>query len=144
MGRRFTFNTAIAANMELLNALVKFDDYTVQGRAVRQEAFELITLMLSPIVPHITDHLWTVLGHKTLLASVAWPDIDASALTQEQIEMVVQVNGKLRGKICVSPEADQKTIESLALNDENVLRFLDGKPPKKVIVVPKKLVSIVV
>lgn len=144
MGRRFTFNTAIAANMELLNALVKFDDYTVQGRAVRQEAFELITLMLSPIVPHITDHLWTVLGHETLLASVAWPDVDASALTQEQIEMVVQVNGKLRGKICVSPEADQKTIESLALNDENVLRFLDGKPPKKVIVVPKKLVSIVV
>ena len=144
MGRRFTFNTAIAANMELLNALVKFEDPTDQGRAVRQEAFELITLMLAPIVPHITDHLWKALGHETLLASVAWPSVDGAALTQEQIEMVVQVNGKLRGKICVSPEADQKTIESLALNDENVLRFLDGKPPKKIIVVPKKLVSIVV
>ncbi|MDD1650422.1 MAG: class I tRNA ligase family protein, partial [Methylococcaceae bacterium] len=144
MGRRFTFNTAIAANMELLNALAKFTDASGPGRAVRHEALELVTLMLAPIVPHISQHLWQALGHDGIVATVAWPGFDEAALAQDAIELVVQVNGKLRGKITVPVDADRAMVESTALNDENVLRFMDGKPPKKVIVVPRKLVNIVV
>ncbi len=144
MGRRFTFNTAIAANMELLNALAKFTDASGPGRAVRHEALELVTLMLAPIVPHISQPLWQALGHNGIVATVAWPGFDEAGLAQDAIELVVQVNGKLRGKITVPVDADKATVESTALNDENVLRFMDGKPPKKVIVVPRKLVNIVV
>ena len=144
MGRRFTFNTAIAANMELLNALAKFDDASDQGRAVRQEAFELVTLMLAPIVPHIAERLWQALGQPGLVATAAWPRYDESALVQDAVEMVVQVNGKLRGKITVAVDADQLAIQAAALADENVQRFMEGKPVKKMIVVPRKLVNIVV
>ena len=143
MGRRFTFNTAIAANMELLNALAKFDDASPQGRAVRQEAFERVTLMLAPIVPHVCEKLWQALGHPGLVATAAWPRYDESALAQDAIEMVVQVNGKLRGRITVPVDADNAAIQSAALADENVQRFMEGKPAKKVIVVPRKLVNIV-
>ncbi|MGZ8218394.1 leucine--tRNA ligase [Methylomagnum sp.] len=144
MGRRFTFNTAIAANMELLNALAKFDDASGQGRAVRQEALELVTLMLSPIVPHISEHLWRALGHDGIVAVTPWPEADESALVQDSLEYVVQVNDKLRGKITVAVDAPSDAIQAAALADENVLRFTEGKPPRKVIVVPKKLVNIVV
>jgi len=144
MGRRFTFNTAIAANMELLNALARFDDASDQGRAVRQEAFELVTLMLAPIVPHVCEKLWQALGHAGLVATAAWPRFDEAALAQDAITMVVQVNGKLRGRITVPVEADQTAIQATALADENVQRFMEGKPAKKVIVVPRKLVNIVV
>ncbi len=144
MGRRFTYNTAIAANMELLNALARFDDTSDQGRAVRQEAFDLVTLMLAPIVPHVCEKLWQALGHDGLVATAAWPRYDESALIQDAIEMVVQVNGKLRGRITVPVDADNTAIQSTALADENVQRFMEGKPAKKVIVVPRKLVNIVV
>ena len=144
MGRRFTFNTAIAANMELLNALSRFNDESGQGRAIRHEAFELVTLMLAPIVPHICHHLWQALGHEDIVATVAWPAWDESALTQNSIDYVVQVNGKLRGKITVAADASQDMIQAAALADENVQRFMDDKTPKKVIVVPRKLVSIVI
>jgi leucyl-tRNA synthetase len=144
MGRRFTFNTAIAANMELLNALSKFDDSSAQGRAIRQEAFELVSLMLAPIVPHITHHLWQALGHSDIIATVRWPTVDDSALVQNDLELVVQVNGKLRGKITVPVDATQDAVQALALADGNVQRFMEGKPPRKIIVVPRKLVNIVV
>jgi leucyl-tRNA synthetase len=144
MSRRYTFNTAIAANMELLNAVQRFEDGSGQGRAVRQEALELVTLMLAPIVPHIAERLWRELGHDETVATMAWPKVDESALAQESLELVVQVNGKLRGKITVPVDAANETVEAAALADENVRRFTEGKPPKKVIVVPKKLVNIVV
>ncbi len=144
MSRRYTFNTAIAANMELLNAVQRFEDGSGQGRVVRQEALELVTLMLAPIVPHIAERLWRELGHDETVATMAWPKVDESALAQESLELVVQVNGKLRGKITVPVDAANETVEAAALADENVRRFTEGKPPKKVIVVPKKLVNIVV
>jgi leucyl-tRNA synthetase len=144
IGRRYTFNTAIAANMELLNALAKFDDASDQGRAVRQEALELVVLMLSPIVPHICHRLWHELGHTETVATVAWPEVDESALVQNTVEMVVQVNGKLRGKITVPVDAANDAVEAAALGDPNVQRFVEDKPVKKVIVVPRKLVNIVV
>jgi len=144
MGRRFTFNTAIAANMELLNALARFEDASQTGRAVRQEAFELVTLMLAPIVPHIAERLWQALGQPGLVATATWPRYDETALVQDALELVVQVNGKLRGKITVPVDADQALIQTAALADANVQRFMEGKPARKVIVVPRKLVNIVV
>lgn len=144
MARRHTFNTAIAANMELVNALNKFEDDSANGRAVRQEVLEAIVLMLSPIIPHAAQQLWNELGHGDDIVVASWPKIDESALQQDSIEMVVQVNGKLRGKLSVSASASKEQIEALALADENVQRFLEGKPVKKLIVVPQKLVNIVV
>ncbi len=144
MARRHTFNTAIAANMELVNALNKFDDHSENGRAVRQEVLEAIVLMLAPIIPHVAQQLWNDLGHADDIVLAAWPLIDESALQQDAIEMVVQVNGKLRGKFSVAATASKEQIEALVLADEHVQRYIDGKPVKKLIVVPQKLVNIVV
>jgi leucyl-tRNA synthetase len=144
MGRRHIFNTVIAANMELVNTLSRFTDDSDNGKAIRQEALEAIVLMLSPIVPHICHQLWLDLGHQQALVSESWPEVDATALEQDSLELVIQVNGKLRGKILVSATASSKEVEVSALNDENIKRFIENKPVKKVIVVPKKLINIVV
>ncbi|MGZ8164284.1 MAG: leucine--tRNA ligase [Methylobacter sp.] len=144
MGRRHIFNTAIAANMELVNTLSRFTDDSDIGKAIRQEALEAIVLMLSPIVPHICHQLWQDLGHQQALVSESWPEVDETALEQDSLELVIQVNGKLRGKILVSATASSKEVEESALNDENIKRFIENKPVKKVIVVPKKLINIVV
>lgn len=144
MGVRTIFNTAIAANMELVNTLGKFTDDSDNAKAVRQEVLEAIVLMLSPMVPHICHQLWIELGHSETLANVAWPAFDESALVQDELELVVQVNGKLRGKIVISATASTEEIQAIALNDAHIVAFLEGKPVKKIIVVPKKLVSIVV
>jgi leucyl-tRNA synthetase len=142
-GRRYTYNTAIAANMELVNALARFSDESENGRALRQEAFEAIVLMLSPIVPHICHRMWQDLGHPGAVVSAAWPTVDASALIQDSLDLVIQVNGKLRGKITVSASASSAEIERLALDDDHIKRFIEDRPVKKVIAVPKKLVNIV-
>ncbi len=144
IGRRFTFNTAIAANMELLNAIAKFADKTIQGQSVRREALESVVLMLSPIVPHICHALWTTLGHEVPVVDTRWPVVDEGALVQDSLSMVIQVNGKLRGKISVVVDALKEEIEVQALAEENVKRLTEGKTVRKIIVVPKKLVNIVV
>jgi len=144
LGRRNSFNTAVAAAMELLNTINKFDDESASGRAVEREALEAVVLMLSPIVPHICHALWQRLGHQTALIDRPWPDVDPSALEADQIELVVQVNGKLRARLSVAADADKETIEAQAVADENVQRFIDGKAIRKVIVVPGRLVNIVV
>ncbi|MCX7107967.1 MAG: leucine--tRNA ligase [Methylococcales bacterium] len=144
MGERIIFNTAIAANMELVNTLAKFTDNSDNGKAVRQEALEAIVLMLAPMVPHICHQLWHDLGHEQAVVSASWPQVDSSALEQDTIELVIQVNGKLRSKISVSATATTDEVQTMALYDEQALRFIDGKPIRKVIVVPKKLVNIVV
>ncbi len=144
MGRRFTFNTAIAAVMELMNALGKFEDDSPAGRAVVQEALETVVLLLSPIVPHITHVLWQALGHEGAVIEQDWPQADESALVREEIELVVQVNGKLRGRISVPVDAERSQIEQAAQQEENVQRFIEGKGIIKLIVVPGKLVNIVV
>jgi len=143
-GRRYTFNTVIAANMELINALSKFVDDSDNGKAVRQEALEAIVLMLSPIVPHICHQLWLDLGHQEAVVGASWPEVDAAALEQDTLELVLQVNGKLRSKMSVSVNASKEEIEAMALSDEHIKRFIEDQPIKKVIVVPKKLVNIVV
>jgi len=144
MGRRFIFNTAIAANMELLNALAKFDDASDNGRAIRQEVLENIVLMLSPVVPHVCQVLWEQLGHTGDIVVARWPEVDASALQQDSLEMVIQVNGKLRSKLQVPVSASREAIEKMALADAKIQSYIDGKTIRKVIVVPKKLVNIVV
>jgi len=143
IGRRYTFNTAIAANMELLNELSRFADTSVQGRAVMQEALESVVLMLSPIVPHISHALWHALGHEEAAVNCAWPVCDDSALVQDQITLVVQVNGKVRGKINVAADAAKTDIEALVLSEPNVQRHVQDRPVKKFIVVPGKLVNVV-
>jgi len=143
-GRRLTFNTAIAANMELLNAVSKFNFASDASKGLRQECLDSIVLMLSPIIPHACDALWQALGHSEELLDAAWPTFDASALVLDEIQMVVQVNGKLRGKITVAASADKQSIEELALAEDNVCKFIADKAVRKVIVVPKKLVNIVI
>ena len=144
MGVRIIFNTAIAANMELVNTLTKFTDDSDNGKAVRQEALEAIVLMLAPIVPHICHQLWLDLGHQEALITASWPQVDESALEQDSIELVIQINGKLRSKISVSAQSSSEEIQALALNDEQAIRFIEGKTIRKVIVVPNKLINIVV
>ncbi|CBL44457.1 Leucyl-tRNA synthetase [gamma proteobacterium HdN1] len=142
--RRFTYNTAIAAVMELLNAVSRFEDTSPQSGAIVHEALESIVIMLAPITPHICHTLWQHLGHSEALAYTAWPAVDPTALARAEVELVVQVNGKVRGKIHLPIEADQATAENTALQNENVIRFIEGKPVRKIIVVPGKLVNIVV
>jgi leucyl-tRNA synthetase len=144
MGRRKTFNTAIAANMELLNALAKFDERTPAARSVVQEALEAITLMLNPIVPHVCQALWSELRPGTDMLNQTFPAADPSALVQDEIDLVIQVNGKLRGNMLVAKSADRATLEKLALAHPAIEKHLAGALPKKVIVVPGRLINVVV
>jgi len=142
-GRRNTFNTAIAAVMELLNEVAKHSNNDAQSVAVRHEALSSAVLLLAPIAPHICHSLWPALGNSEAVADAAWPTLDESALVRSSIELVIQVNGKVRGKIEVAADASKDSIEQLALADINVLRFTDGVTIRKVIVVPGRLVNIV-
>ena len=143
--RRHSFNTAIAALMELLNHVAKFTDTSDQGRAVRHEAFEAIVLLLNPITPHICHALWQTLGHpQTLLEDQPFPQADASAMVRDAVKLAVQVNGKLRGTIDMPVDASREAVEAAALAEPNVASFVAGQTPKKVIVVPGKIVNIVV
>jgi len=143
LSRRFTFNTAIAANMELLNQLSKYQESSFQAQAIRQEVLETIVLMLSPIMPHVCQVLWENLGKKGTLMDEEWPEIDESALVQSKIQMMIQINGKLRGKVDVGVDDDEKKVEELALNNDNVKKFLEHVTVRKVIVVKGRLINIV-
>jgi leucyl-tRNA synthetase len=144
-GRRRTFNTAIAAIMELMNSLAKFDDRSAQGRAVVQEALELVVLMLQPIVPHVSHVLWRALGHSTAAVDQPWPRVDPAALVRDFVEVVVQVNGKLRGRVTVPASADEETVRAAALADPHVQKFVENRPVRKFIFRPQnKLANVVV
>jgi len=146
IGRRHTFNTAIAKVRELLNMMDKMSavmDKSEQGRALKQNVLEHVLLMLSPIVPHICHQLWQLMGHDKAIVNELWPQVDVSALVEDSIQYIVQVNGKLRDKLEVSAETDKQTIEKLALETAGAIRNIEGKSVRKVIVVPGKLVNIV-
>ncbi|MGB5102970.1 MAG: class I tRNA ligase family protein, partial [Steroidobacteraceae bacterium] len=144
IGRRRTFNTAIAAVMELMNTLARFEDRSAQGRAVVQEALDTIVLVLSPVVPHACHVLWRELGHATAVVDARWPGVDALALLRESVEVVVQVNGKLRGRVTVPADADEARVREAALADAGVQRYVEGRPVRKFIYVPGKLANVVV
>jgi leucyl-tRNA synthetase len=144
IGKRRTFNTAIAAVMELMNSVTRFDDRSPQGRAIVQEALETVVLVLAPVVPHACHALWRELGHTTALVDERWPEPDARALERATVEVVVQVNGKLRGRVTVPAGADESIVREAALADPNVQRFMEGKPVRKFVYVPGKLANVVV
>lgn len=143
MGRRQTFNTAIAAVMELCNELARIGDEG-QAQALRQEGLDAVVRMLVPITPHACHHLWLALGGSGDVTYASWPVVDESALVRDTLEIVVQVNGKVRGRVNVAADADKATLEAAALAEENAQRFMQDKTVRKVIVVPGKLVNIVV
>jgi leucyl-tRNA synthetase len=143
--RRRVFNTVVAHIMELMNGLKDFADSSEQGRAVRHEGIELIVQMLAPIAPHVCHVLWRELGHTDPLIDHPWPHADPQALVQDSIEVVVQVNGKLRSKVEVRASADKDEISAAALADATIQKWIEGKPVRKVIVPPgNKLVNVVV
>ncbi len=144
IGKRRTFNTAISAVMELLNAVAAYPEEGEVAHAVRQEALEIAVLALSPIVPHVTHALWQALGHAGAVIDERWPQPDPAALTQSSVELIVQVNGKLRGRVQLAAGADRDTALAAAMADPTVARFVDGKPLRKAIHVPDKLVNLVV
>jgi leucyl-tRNA synthetase len=127
-----------------MNTLSRLDDVSEQGRAVMQEALEAVVLMLSPIVPHITHALWYSLGHQQAVVDCRWPAVDGFALVQASVALVVQVNGKVRGRIDVAPDASRDVIEAAVIDEENVQKYIADKAVRKIIVVPGKLVNVVV
>ena len=139
----FHFNTAIAAVMELVNAISAAPDKEAAPEVLR-EAIESVVRLLSPFVPHICEELWQHLGYESCLEENSWPVWDEEALVEDTLLIVVQVNGKVRGKVTVAAEADKETVEAAALAESNVARFIEGKTVRKVIVVPGRLVNIVV
>ena len=144
IGRRYTFNTAIAANMELLNELSTFEVANDAAFSIAREGIESIILMLSPIVPHICSELWSCMGNTSLIEDENWPRYDEQALVRDSIQMMVQVNGKLRDKINVAADSDDEVVKTAALNSEKIKNRINDQPIKKIIVVKGRLVNIVV
>ena len=142
-GRRYTFNTAIAAIMEFCNHLARFGGEGPTERALRQEAWEAVVRLIAPVTPHVAEALWQRLGQTGSVFEAGWPAVDDAALARQSVELVVQVNGKVRGRIELPPGSDRERVEQVALANDNVARFVDGKTVRKVIVVPEKLVNIV-
>ena len=143
IGQHHKFNTAIAQVMTLMNVLEKAAQGSSQDRALLQEGLEAVALLLAPITPHISHQLWQELGHDGAIIDARWPQVDESALVQDSLTLVIQVNGKLRGQIEVSASASREEVEAAARSNESVLRFTEGLSIRKVIVVPGKLVNIV-
>ncbi|MFO8152241.1 leucine--tRNA ligase [Thioalkalivibrio sp.] len=143
IGRRQTFNTAIAACMELLNEVSRLAPEEPDAAALRRECLTDLVLMLAPIVPHVCQVLWEALGHRGLVADAAWPGVDSTALVAEEVTLAVQVNGKLRAQIQVAADASREAVEAAAQADANVQRHLAGQQVVKVIVVPGRLVNLV-
>ncbi len=142
---RYQFNTAIAAIMELTNTLTAFKTLnTPESNAVLREAVETMLTLLQPFTPHLVCELWQMIGRSEPLIDQPWPLPDEKCLVEDEILVVVQVNGKLRGRITVSPGTSDEVVEAKALADEKVASFLGDKPVRKVIVVPGRLVNIVI
>ena len=141
-GRRQTFNTAVAAVMELCNEVSRHEGDSAEDAGVVHEALSAAVLLLAPIVPHISEALYSVLTGQRIL-SAAWPAVDEAALARDEIDIVIQVNGKVRAKIAVSADASKDDIQEIALAHENVQRFTEGTTIRKIIVVPGKLVNVV-
>jgi len=144
LDRRHSFNTAIAALMELTNSLVRFDKTDANSLSIKYEAINILLKMLSPITPHICHHLFKELGNTEAIVDTFWPKVDKRALVKDEIEVVVQVNGKLRAKISCGVNLENSELEKLAMQDDNVSRFISDNEIVKIIIVPNKLVNIVV
>ena len=145
--QRFHFNTAISAVMELVNAIYQFRSevrYGPEAFPVLRLAVEMAIVLISPMVPHIADEMWQTLGHEKSVVQEPWPQWDQEAVAEEQQLIVVQVNGKLRNRVYVSPSASKEEVQQVALADERIKTFIGDKPVRKVVVVPGRLVNVVV
>ena len=146
IGNRYQFNTAIASIMELVNELYLSKDElisTAEGKEALSSAMATVLTLLYPFTPHLCEELWEDLGHQSSLSDESWPQWQESALKRDMVTVVIQVNGKLRGKIEVPADASREDVEKLALADEAVLRHTEGLTVRKVVVVPGKLVNVV-
>jgi len=141
---RFGFNTAIAALMELINDLYKYKELDDRNDAVIKEAIEAVVVILAPFAPHLGEELWLMIGKEASVFDIAWPEYDKSAIQLDEVEIIVQVNGKVRNKINAPVGIDQEAMKDLALNDEKIKEFIADKDVVKVIAIPSKLVNIVV
>nr|WP_314278351.1 leucine--tRNA ligase [uncultured Peptostreptococcus sp.] len=144
LGDKFGFNTAIAALMELINDLYKYKELEDRNDAVIKEAIEAVVVILAPFAPHLGEELWLMIGKEASVFDIAWPSYDDKAIQLDEVEIIVQVNGKVRNKISAPVGIDQETMKNLALNDDKVKEFIEGKDVVKVIAIPSKLVNIVV
>ena len=145
--RRHAFNTAIASVMELSNKIPKqfiTNNSSLSERSAAHEAIKNIVIMLAPITPHLSQHLWWELGKDTPIIDHAWPEADPELLIEETVEIAVQINGKLRATVNLDPNANQETFENKALADVNVQKYLENKDIKKIIFVPGRLINIVI
>lgn len=141
---KFGFNTAIAALMELINDLYKYKELEDRNDAVIKEAIKAVVVILAPFAPHLGEELWLMIGKEASVFDIGWPDYDKSAIQLDEVEIIVQVNGKVRNKINAPVGIDQEAMKNLALNDEKIKEFIEGKNVVKVIAIPSKLVNIVV
>ncbi len=143
IGRRYTFNTAIAAIMSLSNRVSRYQIDTDLDRKVVREALESMVLLLSPIVPHICNHLWTELGHQNAVVNELWPTFNEDLMVDDTLEIVIQINGKLRARLNVAANIDEETLKELAFNEPKIAKLISEQTIKKTIVVPGKLINIV-
>ena len=141
--RRQTFNTAIAAIMELSNKLLKAPLNSKQDVAIANEALEAMLIMLAPITPHLSHQLWQELGKEGDIVNASWPEVDQSALVEDEKLIIIQVNGKLRAKLTVAADATKEQVEALAFEQASVTKYTDGVTVRKVIYVPGKLLNVV-
>jgi len=141
---RFSFNVAVAKMRELTNALDELDAQNPQESGIYKEGVTTLTQLLAPMLPHIAEEMWQALGHKNLLVETPWPKADPALLVENTVTIAVQVNGKLRATITLPRDMHASDVEAAALADEGVKRALDNKAPKKVIVVPNRIVNVVV
>ena len=139
----FDFNTAVARMMELLNALNKYENDGVSNAAFYKECVTDLVKLLAPLAPHMCEEFWEMLGYEYSVFNHGWCEFDEKALVKSEIELAVQINSKIRHRITVSADMNAKDIEELVRKDETVLGLLEGKPIKKVIVIPSRLVNII-
>ncbi|MEJ8554278.1 leucine--tRNA ligase [Tepidibacter sp. Z1-5] len=141
---KFGFNTAISALMELVNEMYKYKEYENRKDCILKEGIEAIITIISPFTPHVGEELWTIIGKEGSVSEIPWPEYDETALIKDEVEVVVQINGKVRGKLTLSSNVTREEMQEKALSDEKIKEFTNGKEIVKVIAVPKKLVNIVV
>ncbi|MGL5560006.1 MAG: leucine--tRNA ligase, partial [Paraclostridium dentum] len=144
LNEKFGFNTAISALMELINEMYKYKELETRNDAVIKEAIETIVTIIAPFAPHIGEELWTMIGKEGSIFDISWPKYDESALVKDEVEVVVQINGKVRGKLSVAANISREDMQEAAMNDEKIKALVEGKTIVKVVAVPKKLVNIVV
>ncbi|MDU4880952.1 MAG: class I tRNA ligase family protein, partial [Clostridioides difficile] len=144
LSEKFGFNTAISALMELINDMYKYKELDNINEAVIKEGVQTIVTIIAPFAPHLGEELWTMIGKEGSVFDIDWPKYDEKALVKDEIEVVVQVNGKVRGKLTVNSNISKDEMEKVALEDEKIKGLVEGKTIVKVVAVPKKLVNIVV